>query len=204
MRTPKAKSKTSRKRKVTVWEPGHYPDALHVAVDSRERLPLLFPLYLDWEPTPGEHHRFRLKTESLELAAGDYCLLDFPTLVGIERKYSTREIHTNLFTLDRARALAAFARMKYYTNRYLMLDCSIADFLSTRSWENRVGKESFAVTVDPGQICDRLFFVCASLGIQLWFPGKCYTMQTRRRLGEAAVRMMLAHVHPHLTGKQDQ
>jgi ERCC4-type nuclease len=76
----------------------------------------------------------RLKTVTQKLDAGDYCLLEYPNIAGIERKYTLREIAKNCLTEDRHRMRAALEKLAdNYYHPYLLVEGTVRSLLSNRS-----------------------------------------------------------------------
>jgi hypothetical protein len=179
------------------------PTTLTVVVDSREKIPILFPATLTWCPDrSAKTQEIIVKTRTDKLFAGDYCL-EFPEgtyhdrTCTVERKGSASEIYNNLFTKDWDRCSRAFRRLSqirssvnpWSSSHYLLVEPSLAKI---RKWEQDN-------SMPDGIMLDRLAHVASLFDLHLWMaPG--YSMPAaRRRLGELMIRLMLGHIfHPPL------
>lgn len=158
------------------------PKSVTVIVDSREQVPLLFPSNLLWFPDRSPDGKMiRVKKKVQKLDAGDYCLKEYPDVVGIERKGSNSELHGNLLTKDYARFSNAIARFRAaYKYKYLLLDDSIGNLWMANEY-----------CPNPPRVWDCLM---RELGdIQLLWGCNAKYAGPRRILGEQIVRLMLAH-----------
>jgi hypothetical protein len=173
-----------------------------VVVDSREKVPILFPETISWHPDRTRTEcLIAVKTRKDALFAGDYCL-EFPDgtrhdrTCTIERKGSPSEIYSNLFTNDWRRAAKAFERLSrikslspYNGAHYLLIEPSQANL---RTFE----KEH---DLQEGVLTDRILQVAARFGLNIWWAPHHTLPSARRRLGELMIRTMLAHIfHPRL------
>lgn len=177
------------------------PKRLTVIVDSREKIPILFPTTISWwgMDQTAKKHEIVVETKTDTMFAGDYCL-EFPKGVRhdrcctIERKYKVSEIYTNLFTKDWDRCSRAFERLCQTGPpsgdpgaRYLLVESSPAEF---RAYEREHD-------LPEGIIMDRLIQTACIFGLRLWFTPGHAMPAARRRLGEMMVRLMLGHIfHP--------
>jgi ERCC4-type nuclease len=155
-----------------------------VLVDTREKIPLLFPQHLEWVPYAGMDPRtIRLYTEHKKLEAGDYTIKGHEPTVLMERKYSARELHTNLCTGDRARFIAAIEKLaESCAFPYLLLDFT--------PWEMYTVSEEVK---KPWLVFDHLSQVVHRYGLRLLYAGGCHRAARRRILGDQVTRLMMAH-----------
>ncbi len=176
------------------------PSKLTVVVDSREKIPILFPATLGWRSDrTGTTHEIIVNTKRDALFAGDYCL-EFPDDVRrdrvctIERKGRVSEIYTNLFTKDWERCNRAFLRLRniglgtfHGSAMYLLIEPSHSNF---RNYERDH-------SLPEGIILDRLIQVACRCDLRLLFTPLALLPAARVRLGERLIRLMLGHIfHP--------
>lgn len=173
------------------------PNRITVLIDSREKVPFLFPRTLGWrKDRTGTTHEIIVDTRVVPLMCGDYCL-EFPTGVirdrecSIERKYSARELYNNLFTKDWSRASHSFEKLHKIRPegpprgaRYLIIEASLTDMAT---YERRHDLPS-------GILMDRVVQVAELYGLHLWVAPGYKTAERRIMLGEALLRIMLGHV----------
>ena len=183
------------------------PKKLTVVVDSREKVPVLFPATLTWwADRTRKNYEILIDTKVDTLFAGDYCL-EFPEGVRQdrcctwERKYKVSEIYTNLFTKDWKRASKAFERLCRIApaegdlgGRYLLVESSQAEF---RKFEREKG-------LPEGVILGRLIQTACAFGLRLWFAPNHNLPAARRRLGEMMIRVMMGHLFHPCAWTQDQ
>ena len=160
------------------------PSTITILIDSRERIPLLFPKSVKWHPDrSGKSHLILVKEKVVTLPAGDYTLEGYDDESVVERKGSVREVLGNLFTKDRRRSVAAFQRLiEACEHPYLLLDFSLS--------------EMFTVTEhvpNPMLVLDTLLADAGNLGVTLLWGGNCKPATSRRRLGEVVLRLLLSH-----------
>lgn len=166
------------------------PRTVTVGIDGNEQNPLLFPDSILWKPGIGEKtRRIKVVKKVHRFHKGDYRLEKYPETCVIERKHGIRELHTNLLTPDRTRAMAAFRRFSTVDKPVLMLEGSLQEFWSTK--EIWVGSPPTKVPVDPAEVWGELMKVCRDFNFSVWFAGRADTVRSRQVLGEAALRMML-------------
>jgi len=159
------------------------PRSVTVLVDKREKRPLLFPATIQWFPDRSSHeHLIHVKEKVVRLDAGDYAL-EGHDAAGIERKATVDEIHKNLFTKDRKRAMSAFERFaKAFEVPYLLIEGSPAElWRPTRNVDQ------------PAKVFDEMVRVATDLGFRLWFAGGCKSPDQRRRLGEVVLHVLVNH-----------
>lgn len=167
------------------------PRTITVLIDSRERVPLLFPLNLEYHSGPRSRRRIiEVKTKVCTMLEGDYAIAGLERHCLIERKGSLRELHQNLMTRDRGRFLKAVQRMVDATRvPYLLLDMSPADmFRASKHVEN------------PYRVFDCLTQVVAQYGLRMWYAGNCKHHMARRNLGSQVLRVILAHAYSRRPG----
>lgn len=158
---------------------------LPIQIDTREKKghELLFPAHLTymWR---GKIRSAKVTTERVTLPEGDYACSTLPEAVGIERKGSLRELHTNFLTDDRDRARAAFIRFSNaFETPVVLAHVSYKDFRPNF----RIGG-----LVLPGhQVFDSLSRLCLELGLHLWMCGPCRSIGDRRQLGTLVARLFL-------------
>lgn len=162
------------------------PKILKVYRDTREKKShrLLFPdnlpYYLDGRP-----YTIRVEVEDRELEAGDYTAED--SEIGVEKKQGVRELHTNLFTVDRTRALKAFQKMSHYISPVLLLASSPAALLRNHTF----GAGRHAIRVSGPRVFAELSRVCHIFAMDLWIVGACLTPNQRHVAGELVARRFL-------------
>jgi ERCC4-type nuclease len=159
------------------------PSKLTVLVDSRERYPLLFPGAIKYyRVRGGDPNLIRVATKVEALKTGDYCLKGYDGCM-IERKGSMRELQGNLFTKDYRRSKAAFTRLvEACDHPYILLDFPLSEMFQPT--EN---------VLEPERVLDALLDTIQEFGLGVLWPGPCKTVQSRTRLGELCVRLMLCH-----------
>lgn len=160
------------------------PKKVTVLVDSREKLPLIFPenvrVAARRDRTP---QLIRVTTQSERLETGDYTLRGTASRVIVERKGSFGELSQNLMTKDRARAFAALTRLAAETtNPYLLLDMGGPHLWTPNEYCG-----------DTGLVFDELFRVLGTLRIRPLFWGFPQTLGGRRAAGELALRLLIYH-----------
>lgn len=163
------------------------PKNIVVCIDSREKLPLLFPETVRWtDPASRKAYLVHVATVRKQLSEGDYCMMTpdgSPEVVAlIERKGSVREICNNFLSSDYPRALAAFRRMAAATpNPILLIDCNIADFFPGDSHR-----------IEPETALCHLLMLAQDYHIQVIFGGACRSASRRRKTGAFVVHLLLS------------
>jgi len=145
-------------------------DTYTIEIDSREKIPLRFPVHIKVEETdPNEIRRnggrvtgriVRLKTVVTTLQAGDYRLKEAPDACIIERKYNQRELFKNLFDQrDSARQAKAFLKLqKACRFPYLLIEGSPTELMT-----------ACANVAEPDLLMSRLMVVVRKYGLNvLW------------------------------------
>ena len=166
---------------------------VQIAVDTREKIPLLFPKSILWRPdrAPKSEQEVQIIPSPRIMDAGDYCLWkvdDYLTppeqRCTIERKGRVRELDGNLCSKDWKRAAKAFGKLGQLPGvKYVLVEASLSQF---EAYEKREGLES-------GLILDRLIQVTSRLGLRLLFVPGAGSASARRRLGAFVARLMLGH-----------
>lgn len=161
--------------------------------DSREKKghALLFPPNLEYW-LEGRPYVVKVKVDDTTLPAGDYMSPGSP--LGFERKASVRELHTNLFTPDRTRALKAFRKFAdAFPRPVLLLHIGFGDFLKTHTYTIRVndGRRTVKIVVSGPRVFNEMARVGDELGFSWWMVGPCKTVQARRALGNLVARRFL-------------
>ena len=159
--------------------------------DTREKMghALLFPDHLGYY-LEGRPHIIKVKVEEKTLPAGDY--VSPGSSVGFERKASVRELHTNLFTPDRTRAMAAFRKFATaFQSPVLLIHTGFQDFLKTHTFRQRMGRRTIRVNISGPRVYMEVCRVVRQLEMDEWLVGPCRTPQTRRALGNLVARRFL-------------
>lgn len=156
-----------------------------VAIDSREKCPLLFPDTIVWHPdrSAGRGCQVRVKTDVRKLDSGDYLLPKWPSCAIVERKASLNELCQNLLTDDYSRFSAALQRLRdSCTFPYVLVEESPSGLcVPTERCDQ------------PSRVMDCFYASCARLGIGVWMVGRSSSIASRRRLGEHVLRLLLGH-----------
>lgn len=151
-----------------------------VLVDTREKLPILFPETLVIRGK-GRIVTVRRKT----LRVGDYKLQGAERQVVVERKGSLPEIAKNMLdSNDRIRQFAAFDRLAAAAEYPILL--------LERTPGHLLRPSTYAP--DPGRAVDALLEATMSRGIHLWLVGQCSLAAKRRLVGELLLRAMVVFV----------
>lgn len=158
---------------------------LPIQIDTHEKKghELLFPAHITymWK---GKIRSSKVTTERLRLPEGDYVCPALPSEIGVERKGSLRELHTNFLTDDRDRARAAFIRFSSaFTIPVVLAHVSYKDF--------RPNFRTGGLVLPGHRVFDSLCRICLELGIYLWMCGPCRSVADRRQLGTLVSRMFL-------------
>lgn len=160
------------------------PKKITVCVDNREKYPLLFPGVIKYYRTRGgAPDLIPLKIKVVRLDTADYLLEGMEDVCMIERKGAMRELLGNLFTKDFKRAKAVFTRMvEACEHPYILLDFPLSEMFTPTDH-----------VPEPERVLDALLDTIQTHGMGLLWPGPCKTVQSRTRLGELCVRLMLSH-----------
>jgi len=157
------------------------PRNFRIAVDSREKRPLLFPAHLRYFDEGGKPHLVRLETVVETLPYGDYCPAGNIKAVAVERKGSAEEIAGNLLTSDRRRALSSLRRLAEGTEQpILLLDFPISQLMGVEK-----GRPA------PGEVISALLRLVRELGLSLIHASSGASPATRRNLGSIVAHMLL-------------
>lgn len=161
------------------------PKSVTVVVDSREKYPLLFPETLVWHPdrAVGSGSRVRVRVDVRKLDHGDYLLAKWPGVAIVERKASLEELCQNLLTDDFARFTHALDRLRAGCRFPYVLVEEGPSSLLTPSHNCQC----------PARVMDAFYAACARRGIGVWMVGRHTTPDSRRKLGEHVVRLLLGH-----------
>jgi len=161
------------------------PNVITIQIDSREKIPLLFPAMLQCGHPELTYKTIPIavKQEVIKLDAGDYSLKEYPELCIVERKASQLELYKNLNeSHDRIRQAKAFRKLtsscKY---PYILIEASPAELLS----DNPLAKQ-------PELLCHRLGLALAKYDLRaLFIPWKSRCANTRRKTGTLLLHLML-------------
>lgn len=165
--------------------------SLTIFRDSREKKghALLFPPNLEYW-LGGRPYVVKVKVEDKILPAGDYASPG--SSVGFERKASVRELHTNLFTVDRSRAMRAFRKFAdAFQFPVLLVHAGFQDFLKVHTFRQRMGNRVIRVNVSGSRVYMEVCRVAQQLEMDEWLVGPCKTVQARRALGNLVARRFL-------------
>lgn len=160
------------------------PNVITVLIDSRERIPLLFPSWIDYHGDRTLHSNLmQVKTKVVTLPAGDYTLEGYEAISIIETKRSLRELHNNVCT-EWTRASKALSRLsKACKYPYVVWEMNCPDLMRKSKYVE-----------DPPLVIDRWLQAITRLNLRLMWVGKHDYPGPRRKLGEQLVRLMLAHI----------
>lgn len=162
------------------------PPMVTVEIDTREKQPLLFP-----QTIRVEHPELAncvipitVTTRNIKLDAGDYRLKEFPDCCIVERKATPTEIWTNLWDpKDSIRQAHAFRRLAACQYPILLIEASPSEMFTKN-----------AIVKYPDLGMHRLAVVIAKYGFQvIWLPWRHHSPDTRRRLGEFLVHLMVGY-----------
>lgn len=164
------------------------PTKVTVIIDTREKIPLLFP-----ETIMVTHPELTYRelpvvvgVERAKLEFGDYLLKEYPDQGVVERKASQMELFKNLNdSKDRIRQAKSFRKLasgcKY---PYILVECSPARLLA----KNLLIKQRELVV-------HRLSLAIAKYGLSaIFIPWQSRNPDTRRTLGTFIVHLMLSCV----------
>lgn len=153
---------------------------LPIQYDYHEQRRLLFPEYMAVDGIGT----VRLTEEKVTLDAGDYTFDGYQEVTRCERKRDIRELYGNLCTSDQRRAYAAFDNFA--------ASCEFP-FLFIETPPENLWSSQHIDLKQAWTAVDRLFRLCADLGINLvWAGRRSSTIRNRRRLGELMLRYMIA------------
>lgn len=165
-----------------------------IVVDSREKIPLLFPTSLKLLspaklPQTLTPRIVEITTVKERLETGDYLLQSDREGTIIERKGSLSECATNCLTRDRRRFISALDRLaERAANPCVLVEGHPSTFLRTPL---RLGDRK----VEPGLALDAFQRVCLERSITPIFIGSS-TRPQRQAIGEYVARLLL---NSHLT-----
>ncbi len=161
------------------------PNKITVQIDSRERLPLLFPKWITIYPDrSGEEVHVEVGTEMTVLSAGDYTIKGYYKVCIVETKRSLRELYNNVCTDDWTREARALRRLSDACDYPLLV------------WE-MTPSELFRASShvpDPHLVFDRWMQAVVRFNLRLMITGVGRGPGPRRILGEQLVRLMLAYI----------
>ena len=162
------------------------PTEITVIVDTREKIPILFPSIINISHPEFIYRKIPIavKVERRKLDYGDYALDGYADICVFERKSSQFEIFKNLNeSHDRIRQAKAFRRMKSSCKfPYVLIEASPAELL-----------KSDPKIKHPELICHRLGLALAKYGLQaLFIPWKSRNANTRRKVGTLMLHIMVA------------
>jgi hypothetical protein len=151
------------------------PKKIIVDIDGNETKPLEFPSSLFWWDPYRRSHLIRVETVKRRIPSGDYAIRGYERLCLVERKGSSSELVTNLFTQDRYRFTQAWTRfVKATKHPILLLDMPLT------MKRNEYCRE-------PDQVLDALFGLVAVDGVHIvWMP----PCSNPKRTGDRLLRLM--------------
>ena len=158
-----------------------------VLIDSREKMPVLFPATILYYPTRAARpfHLIHIDQKVVEMRTGDYALKGYEDTCLIERKGAMTEISVNLCSKDYARSHAALKRLAGETRHpYLMLEETPAGMLPSHYPSDRP---------TPDRVCDAFLREVCGLGLSLIFVGKAKSPGNRRKLGHFMLKILIGH-----------
>ena len=171
---------------------------LVVAVDHREKYPLIFPARLYWRPD-DDTTIFDVRIVKRQIRTADYYIDGHKGTCLIERKATVNELNTNLFgpAKKRNNFVSALDRMAdECTHPYLFLDMRWSDLWADHDANGR------PIQRCPFTLYDHLFQELACRGIGLLGPIPARTVVQRRMAGDLLLRLMLSHVFPRRSHAQ--
>ena len=164
------------------------PKKITVIVDTREIYPILFPgtVAVVDPDDPKRMKRVTVETRKEKMDAGDYCLAEWPHLVGIERKASLLELSKNLTDPgDKARQGKSLTKLiescKY---PYLLVEAPPSELLGS---DPRVKDSNRVVSL----LCKAAYRYRLQL---IMMPWKSRSAETRRKMGTFLVHLMLTPI----------
>lgn len=145
------------------------PQSVTVQIDTREQDPLPFKVLTTFRWFPNPHceapHLLQVKTESVKLPEGDYCLKGYGDRCLVERKSGLSELTTNLMTSDYARATASFGRLAAASkNPWLVVEGTLSEFTTPITVKRNIP--------EPSRVRDALQRVASIYGLQVAFVGR--------------------------------
>ena len=181
--------------------PKPLPRRLIVECDSREKLPLLFPLHLRLpaDPSGKTFKSVPIQAVRTKLDSGDYRLKNYPKVCVIERKKGQSELIQNLLTKDYHRAHASLERLaKSCSHPTLLIESSPNVLLKPAPVYPSTSK--YKKSVDPSYMLHRLSSVLGELGIGLLMAGDPRSSSQRRNLARFALHYMVGLAFPKILG----
>lgn len=162
--------------------------AVTVMADNREKFPVTFPATLDLHTARNVWHIVKITVKRAALKTGDYYLKDFRSTCLIERKGSMEELIACVAGNDVRRFRNQLDRLAYETvHPYLLLDISLS----------QLTRNSRHSTITYSKVIDLALIECTRRKIPVIGPVTARTTNSRRKLGEYLVRLMLSHVLNH-------
>lgn len=162
------------------------PSTVTILIDTRERIPLLFPAWIDFQADrSGETHHIKVNTDNVCMPAGDYTLRGHDDVCIFETKRSMSELHRNVCTIDWDRERKALQRLgDACTYKYLLWELTPSELgLKTK------------YVPDPAVVIDRWMQAIQRFGLRLMLSGTSNKGPgPRRKLGDLVVRTMLTHL----------
>jgi hypothetical protein len=159
------------------------PPILTIQIDTREKVPVLFPstIRVQHPEREGMFITLEVKTQRVKLGYGDYRLKKFPNCCVVERKASQLELFKNLLdTADSIRQAKSFRKLSACEFPYLLIEAKPVDLLRVT---DRVRQ--------PELITHKLAIAVAKYGLNvLWIPWG-NSVNRRRQLGEVMLHLML-------------
>ena len=172
------------------------PRKLTVAIDTREKIPILFPSTIRVkDPRTRKPYLIHIETKKIKLNTGDYCLLEYPKCCIIERKASQSELFGNFETQDSIRQGKALIRLeKECTDPIIMIEASPTELLTCNKYIK--SPDLFVSNL----LCQIYKLKKRGKGIEImWITtGKAPTR--RRKVGEFLLHRMLT---PILLGQEN-
>jgi len=164
----------------------HIPTEITVLIDSREKIPMLFPsiVHISHPELVYRQLPIQVETKRKHLDFGDYAIKGYEKVCVFERKASQLEIYKNLNeSHDRIRQAKAFRKLVSGCEfPYLLVEASPGELL-----------RAHPKVKHPELICHRLGLALAKYGLHaLFIPWKSRTPSTRRSIGTLMIHIMLA------------
>lgn len=162
------------------------PKSVTVLVDSREKVPVVFPKTVTFFPSQrgSSGTLIHIKTRAVTLETGDYYLEEYPDAARIERKFSNAELHKNFLTADRARFMKAIRRLaESCAVPVFFLDMSLPDLFKVDQTEHEASGEL---------LLDLVYEMCWQHNIVPLCLGPCRTQRTRTLAGKYLIHVMLS------------
>ena len=178
--------------------PRSLPRQLTVEVDTREKIPLVFPQYISVPPTAscvGQPKKIRILTKKVKLDAGDYRLKECPEICGIERKSGQSELLSNLTTKDYSRFYKALQRFSLgYLFPIMLVEATPSILMADPLPTGGVRK------TDPSFMVHRLSLLVSLLHIHLIVGGHSRSVAQRRNVGRFMLHLMVGLSIPTILG----